>query len=701
MRNRSTACLSIAPALAALAGLAGLAAACSSSAPPKPLVSVAAQTGADWVLDFHPAFRTLSSATPKRRTRSLTQGGVATDIEKTARQFFAENAEQFKIDLGNATVLPIVTDRKGGTHITFEQRVGSVPVRGGQVSLHLTTEGTVSYIQATWAPGAATLDTAATLDAAASVATAKADLKRRYPAFDDSWIDGSMTPSLAIEIDHSGTITLVYEMLFNLRTIGAEYRYLVDAKSGVLMRATDEVVSVAATGKGVLAYANDARKNGDDVKSFEVETLGESYVLYRSTSDGLPPLGVYDDRRNRNLVSSKNLSVWDETGIGAGSAVDAFVTMTKVDAFFASLGRRSFDNKGTLIRVVVHASQEGNSHICNASFFRNAKSMVFYDGDYAKPGPNSGCMPLSASLDVAAHEYAHAVISADLNLDTSPEAWALNESIADIFGALAERTETTDTAKNVQTSDDGFMGPGTTPLRDMRTPTNGRETGKLTPDNVVKINHSLTFKNPKGEIKRVDEEPHYLSNIPSHAFYLMTEGGTNATSGITVTGGIGWGAAQELYYDVVSTRKLDPKATFKSAAKATIAVAKSWTEGTVDFASAKPVICAWVAVGVLTEDEAKKDYDTVCRCPQPEAGTATTAENCCPEGATDTSCCSVCDTEGCTGKPDGFHCFKVAKSGGRTCEGGQLTSAQQCGTDQVCTGADSSGNITCDNGKGF
>ena len=50
-------------------------------------------------------------------------------------------------------------------------------------------------------------------------------------------------------------------------------------------------------------------------------------------------------------------------------------------------------------------------------------------------------MPLARALDVAAHEMTHGVIAATVNLEYKFQSGALNESLADVFGAMVDRDD--------------------------------------------------------------------------------------------------------------------------------------------------------------------------------------------------------------------------------------------------------------------
>ena len=90
---------------------------------------------------------------------------------------------------------------------------------------------------------------------------------------------------------------------------------------------------------------------------------------------------------------------------------------------------------------------------------------------------------------------------------------------------------------------------------------------------------------------------HINSGIPNHAFYLAIEGGTNRTSGLSVTG---VGAASRDQIERVFyrgfTSYLTPNATFAQARQATLrAASELFGDSSAAF---RAVEQAWTAVGV-------------------------------------------------------------------------------------------------------
>jgi MYXO-CTERM domain-containing protein len=119
---------------------------------------------------------------------------------------------------------------------------------------------------------------------------------------------------------------------------------------------------------------------------------------------------------------------------------------------------------------------------------------------------------------------------------------------------------------------------------------------------------------------------HINSGIPNNAAYLMTMGGTNKSSGIVVSGGIGWERAEQVWYRA-ATEYLGATSDFKAAAQATLSAAADLgypesTKATIE--------CAWIAVGVITTPSACRmvtDDGGAIDAPRPDGGGGPTADS--------------------------------------------------------------------------
>lgn len=129
----------------------------------------------------------------------------------------------------------------------------------------------------------------------------------------------------------------------------------------------------------------------------------------------------------QNFSGSGNTGTYIVGTATADPALDAHWGMEQTyDFFLNTFNRNSYDNNGATIKNFVHF----DNAMENAFWDPNLEALVFGDGA-------STFSPLT-SIDVAGHEFSHAVITNTADLIYQSESGALNESFADIFGVAIE-----------------------------------------------------------------------------------------------------------------------------------------------------------------------------------------------------------------------------------------------------------------------
>ena len=252
--------------------------------------------------------------------------------------------------------------------------------------------------------------------------------------------------------------------------------------------------------------------------------------------------------------------------VGPGAAVDAhhYAGVT-YDYFLRKHNRRGYDGRDAAIISVAHVSRNLN----NASW--NGRNMAYGDGD------GTNFRPLSAALDVVAHELMHAVTTSTSNLRYQDQSGALNESVSDIFGSIVEHEVQPDEKKNWLCGEDASLRGAA--FRDLAHPTPGQ------PD------HMSRYVNTTQDNGGV----HINSGIPNNAFYLMTAGGANDTSKVAVARGLGWDKAAQVWYRA-EVNYFMQNTNLVQGAQGTLSAARD-----LNFTDEEQNIveCAWISVGVL------------------------------------------------------------------------------------------------------
>lgn len=196
-------------------------------------------------------------------------------------------------------------------------------------------------------------------------------------------------------------------------------------------------------------------------------------------------------------VSSNNNS-WNNNP----KAVSAHYNGGEAYEYFAStFGRNSINGQGGNIISLVDVADENGGDMDNA--FWSGAAMFYGNGNQAFSSP------LSKALDVAGHEMSHGVVQTTANLEYQGESGALNESFADIFGAMIDRDDWKMGEDIVNTS---IFSSGA--LRDLQNPNNGGNSlndAGYQPDHV---NDQFTGSQDNGGV-------HINSGITNRAYYLF------------------------------------------------------------------------------------------------------------------------------------------------------------------------------------
>ncbi|WP_344818437.1 M4 family metallopeptidase [Microbacterium soli] len=236
--------------------------------------------------------------------------------------------------------------------------------------------------------------------------------------------------------------------------------------------------------------------------------------------------------------------------------------------------RDSLDGAGAPLIATVHYGRKYD----NA--FWNGSQMVFGDGD------GEVFTGFTGSVSVIGHELGHGVIQTSAGLVYQDQSGALNESIADVLGALTEqyvRGQTADEASWL--IGDGIFTPAVQgrALRDMLHPGTAYDDDELGRDpQPADMAHYVRTVEDNGGV-------HINSGIPNRAFALAA----------TTLGGYAWEGAGTAWYRAL-TGGLSKTAGFTEFAERTITAA-SGIGASVESAVRE----AWIAVGAIEDAAAR------------------------------------------------------------------------------------------------
>lgn len=289
---------------------------------------------------------------------------------------------------------------------------------------------------------------------------------------------------------------------------------------------------------------------------------------------GDAPNRTISDAQNTETLPGLVVRTEDDPPVDDESVNQAFDGLgSTFELLLAAFQRNSLDGAGAGLDATVHYGIDYD----NA--FWDGERMVFGDGD------GEVFLGFTGSVSVIGHELAHGVIQHTANLEYQGQPGALNESIADVFGALTEQFTAGQTADEAT----WLIGAGIftdevqgQALRSMLEPGTAYDDDELGKD--PQPAHMSDFVQTTEDNGGV----HLNSGIPNRAFALTA----------IALGGNAWERAGTVWYRTL-TGGLSPTATFREFADATVAAA---IEEYGDSEVAAAVRDAWLTVGVF-EDE--------------------------------------------------------------------------------------------------
>ncbi len=569
-------------------------------------------TGSAWTWLQHDTHHTPMHIEGPRSGKGLLVSGktaaqTTVDFVDRYRDLFKMTDAAAELSLSKSEV-----DELAMTHVRFQQVVHGVPVVGAELMAHYDAQGRLTSIDANYISGIHDVDVQPKISAALARDLARGDVVATTKNVDESKLTTS-EGKLVVYAQGSRPAALAYE--HTIRAVFGDepaiWVVTVDAKTGEILHRYNNLQTIEATGAGVLG----------DSKKFQVVQSGSTYQM-TDASRGVS-ISTYSANgqqagpdQGAQEVSSSTLTSWDR-GVGPGAAVDAHVYAGVVFDYYKKVhARNAIDGNGTPMLSTVH--------------FGQAYDNAFWDGSGMNYGDGGQLFkPLSAGLDVVAHEFTHGVTGSTSNMNYEGQSGALNEAVSDIFGVFIEHSFAPDPIKN------WIMGErialGSQGMRDFKTPANGDQPGNMS-----------VFVNTQQDNGGV----HINSGIVNNAAYLMTMGGTNPISKTQVAFGIGWEKSEKLWYRA-NTHYFMTTTNFAQAAQGVMQAAKdvALTENETNI-----VDCAWKATGVvqgtcstITDPAATTPASRTPGTSDPGTGTSTGSG---PSGTAGTSDGTADDTSG-------------------------------------------------------
>lgn len=402
------------------------------------------------------------------------------------------------------------SSQNGRVHLKYQQYVGEVPVYASELRVHM--DGNKVYAINGYTYGE--------IEAQTAKITARAALQAGYDNVNR--LPGQVNPAIVKEdvaelmyyaIDKKETPRLTYKLEIHPRYDEAWIIY-VDAVTGEVIDKLDVICKLVPTADGpATAVATDLNGKQRTIHTYGVSNnyvmIDASRPMFKHTSDVVnDPQGAIwtldagntspsnNDFSLTQVVSSNNK--WDNQRTAVSAHYNGAVSY---EYFRNTFNRNSIDGSGGTIISIINVSEDDGSGMENA--FWNGRAMFYGNGGtYFKP--------LAGGLDVGGHEMSHGVIQATANLEYRNESGALNESYADVFGAMIDRDNWLIGEEVVKPA---FGAPA---LRNMSNPHNGGTSMNHPGYQPAHYNERYTGSSDNGGV-------HINSGIVNYAYYFFAE----------------------------------------------------------------------------------------------------------------------------------------------------------------------------------
>ncbi len=405
------------------------------------------------------------------------------------------------------------TDELGMSHVKMQQMYNGVPVFATETFVHLKqgqdgivngkciSNDQLSMINVT--PTIADNTAEAT-----ALAHIKGETRWENLSADAQRILHYTTPEkeLVIFQDFHDASRINLAWHFTIRPNAIErWEYFVDAHTGDILYHYDNTCSDGpVTGQGTDAL--------NLTRSLQLYQVGSTYYMidasrsmFNSGASSFPnaPAGAIRtvDARNTDISNVYNITSTTNSFWPDNSSVSAhYQAGICYDYYEKTFGRKGLDGMGGTMLSVVNVTA-GGQKMDNA--YWNGQLMAYGNGNvlFSKP--------LAAALDVTGHEMTHGVVQSTANLTYQDQSGAINESMADVFGVLIDRSNWTIGEKVVNIS---YFPSGA--LRDLEDPHNGGSGPGSSSWQPAKMSEYVVTTADHGGV-------HVNSGIPNFAFYKI------------------------------------------------------------------------------------------------------------------------------------------------------------------------------------
>jgi bacillolysin len=327
--------------------------------------------------------------------------------------------------------------------VRLSQHYKNIPVHGAEVVLHVNASGEGESFNGNYYAIEAEIDVVPALSKQSAVEKVNAHLSRKAPlrplTADERKLVQYEQPEATLCIYQDKGLVKTFVLAYHVvssPSVQHRWEHFVDAATGNILHqfestcsadgpATTNAVDLNGVSQTVKTYLKGATY-------FMVDT---SRPMFNGASSVLPdePVGgiMTIDMKNTfgENASVSHITSATNTWSSAKTVSAHFNAGVAYDYFRTKHNRNSIDGNGGTIYSIVNVPDETGQPLDNA--YWNGKFISYGNG-------NTAFKSMAGSLDVAGHEMTHGVVENTANLEYQGESGAINESMADIFGAMMD-----------------------------------------------------------------------------------------------------------------------------------------------------------------------------------------------------------------------------------------------------------------------
>lgn len=469
----------------------------------------------------------LSASAKANRAKQSGARLSAAAATSVAFQFIGQVKGLLKLDnpQANFRVAKTETDDLGQIHVRLSQTHDGIPVLGAELVAHLT-DGDVSLLNGRYQPVPADLSTKPKLALADVSARALKDVRKTsvVRTFGDNILNMKPTEGDLCVFVANDVAKLAYQLTVRPNIL-ERWEYVIDAQTGEILDKYDNTCTFIGPTRASAKDLNGVTRTFQtyqDANAYYM--IDASRPMYKAATSKMPndPVGAlwtvdakntFGDNQKVYQVTSGSNSDWTPTAVSAhynaGVAYEYYRT---------TFNRNALNGSGGTMISLINVTDDDGKGLDNA--YWNGKIMAYGNGKLLKP--------LAGGLDVAGHEMTHGVIQNTANLQYKSQSGAINESMADVFGAMIDRD---DWKLGEDIATPSILPSGA--LRDLSNPNQG---GKAKDPNGYQPATMAQYEQTTQDNGGV----HINSGIPNFAYYKF------ATA-------IGKDKAERVYYRALTT----------------------------------------------------------------------------------------------------------------------------------------------------